>query len=91
MMYGAFGAGWLMMFFMIGLPIIGVIIAALALAGFFQNRQVPIQTQNQPPFYQPTNNPNPGENQPTRYCVHCGAGLQPGWSHCPQCGAPIQS
>ena len=21
-------------------------------------------------------------------CSHCGAGLQPEWSHCPQCGAP---
>ncbi len=21
-------------------------------------------------------------------CSHCGAGLQPGWAHCPQCGAP---
>jgi len=21
-------------------------------------------------------------------CSHCGAGLQPEWTHCPQCGAP---
>lgn len=25
---------------------------------------------------------------PGRFCTHCGAGLQPAWSHCPQCGAP---
>ena len=24
-----------------------------------------------------------------RVCSHCGAGLQPEWTHCPQCGAPI--
>ena len=23
-----------------------------------------------------------------RACSHCGAGLQPQWVHCPQCGAP---
>jgi uncharacterized paraquat-inducible protein A len=23
-----------------------------------------------------------------RVCSHCGAGLQHGWAHCPQCGAP---
>lgn len=22
-----------------------------------------------------------------RFCSHCGAGLQEGWTHCPQCGA----
>jgi len=25
------------------------------------------------------------------FCSHCGAGLQVGWTHCPQCGAPIGS
>ena len=24
-----------------------------------------------------------------RFCSHCGAGLQEGWTHCPQCGAPV--
>ena len=23
------------------------------------------------------------------FCAHCGAGLQEGWTHCPQCGAPV--
>ena len=22
------------------------------------------------------------------FCSHCGAGLQTGWTYCPQCGAP---
>jgi hypothetical protein len=22
-------------------------------------------------------------------CSHCGAGLQPQWTHCPQCGATV--
>ena len=26
-----------------------------------------------------------------RFCSHCGAGLQPDWPHCPQCGAPTGS
>jgi len=26
-----------------------------------------------------------------RFCSHCGAGLQEGWTHCPQCGAPTES
>jgi len=26
-----------------------------------------------------------------RVCSHCGAGLQEDWTHCPQCGAPIES
>lgn len=26
-----------------------------------------------------------------RFCSHCGAGLQAGWSHCSQCGAPVGS
>ena len=26
-----------------------------------------------------------------RFCTHCGAGLQDGWSHCPQCGAPVKN
>jgi len=25
-----------------------------------------------------------------RACSHCGATLQTGWSHCPQCGTPIE-
>lgn len=25
----------------------------------------------------------------TRYCSHCGQGLQADWTHCPQCGAPV--
>jgi len=26
-----------------------------------------------------------------RFCSHCGTGLQAGWTHCPQCGAPVGS
>ena len=38
----------------------------------------------------PNNNQatNPGAD---RFCSHCGAGLQDDWTHCPQCGAPIES
>ncbi len=89
MMYGAFGFGWLMML-MIGLPIFGVIIAALALAGFFQNRQVnPVNPQNRAPIYQSSGDTGSVQSQFARYCAHCGTGLQGDWTHCPQCGAPV--
>ena len=89
-MYGTFGVGWFWMFLMIGLPIFGVIIAAIALAGLFQNRQFdPVKSDNQTRFYQSSDSSS--DNQPARYCVHCGAGLQTGWTHCPQCGTPVQS
>ena len=26
-----------------------------------------------------------------RFCSHCGTDLQEGWTHCPQCGAPVSS
>jgi hypothetical protein len=26
-----------------------------------------------------------------RFCSPCGAGLQDGWTYCPQCGAPVGS
>jgi len=32
--------------------------------------------------------PSPGAK---RFCSHCGAGLQEGWTHCPQCGALVGS
>lgn len=41
------------------------------------------------PIYRPTVNPSTSAAAPTRYCSHCGAGLQADWTHCPQCGAPI--
>ena len=46
-----------------------------------------------------TRNTNPSFQRPltpatavgvSRFCAHCGAALQNGWSHCPQCGAPVQ-
>jgi hypothetical protein len=88
-MYGAFGFGWLMMILMIGLPILGVILILMAAAGFFQNRSLnvaPIRDDQQINRAMKS-----AANASTeRYCAHCGAGLQTGWTHCPQCGAPVQ-
>lgn len=33
--------------------------------------------------------PAPVSPSAARACSHCGAGLQPDWTHCPQCGAPV--
>ena len=91
MMYGMFGFGWLMMLLVIGLPILLVILLLAGSAGFFKTwGQSGTSAQNQPPMYYSTANANLQTSNASRYCSHCGAGLQSDWTHCPQCGAPIQ-
>ena len=88
MIYGTFGWGWFLMVLMIGLPLLGVIFAILAAAGYFQNREnnSPMMQNHAPVYESPNNTPA----QFARYCSNCGAGLQPEWAHCPQCGAAVQ-
>jgi len=48
----------------------------------------------QKPIYvtsNPIDQPGQAVFASTRYCAHCGAGLQADWTHCPQCGAPVQN
>lgn len=91
MMFGMFGLGWLMMLIVIGIPILLVILFVAGAAGFVQNRaNSPSVYQNHPQVSQPAVYANPSATTATRYCSHCGAGLQTDWTHCPQCGAPIQ-
>ena len=89
-----FGFGLLMMLLVIVLPIL--LIAAI-IAGIFGV----FGRQNKPPIVvqSPLAGPNvvpstgyivPQQAQPAvRSCAHCEAGLQPGWTYCPQCGAPV--
>jgi hypothetical protein len=91
MMFGMFGFGLLMMLLLIGLPILLVVLVLGGTAGFLQNRDhSSTAVQNQSPVYHSAVNSNPLASPAARYCSHCGAGLQTDWTHCPQCGAPIQ-
>ena len=89
MMFGTLGFGWLMMVLMIGLPILGVILILMAAAGFFQNRSLNVLPIREQP--QVDRRMNSASNiSSARYCAHCGVGLKADWTHCPQCGAPVQ-
>jgi hypothetical protein len=90
-MFGMFGLGWLMMLLVVGLPVLLVILLLWGTAGFLQDRSQSRSTPLiQSPIYRSTTYPNPSALKADRYCSHCGAGLQSDWTHCPQCGAPIQ-
>jgi hypothetical protein len=86
------GFGLLIMLLLIGLPIL-LGVALLGGTGvLFRSRnqpptawQAPQQRMASNPGAQPVQPPS----APARYCSHCGAGLQADWTHCPQCGAPI--
>jgi hypothetical protein len=80
--------GMLMMLLVIVLPILLIVLLLGGAALFSQNwahntSPNPIQAQ----IYQPGVNTSLST---THYCSHCGEGLQASWTHCPQCGAPIQ-
>jgi hypothetical protein len=89
MMFGTLGFGWLMMVLMIGLPILCVILILMAAAGLFQNRFLNVAPVREQPQVERKINSSTNGVSVTRYCAHCGAGLQADWTHCPQCGAPV--
>jgi hypothetical protein len=79
------GFGFLLMLLFILIPLAGIVVLALWLynANLRGN-----------PF--PVKSPSEKREQADsldlkRFCSHCGAGLQDGWTHCPQCGAGIGS
>jgi uncharacterized iron-regulated membrane protein len=86
MMYGSFGLGGLIILLIIGFLVL-VILGIVVVGVYIYNRNKSSTTHSQ--GYQVVATPNPAVPKSDRYCVHCGAGLQAGWSHCPQCGAPI--
>lgn len=86
-----FGFGWLMMLLVIGFPLLLVVVLLVGLAGYLQNRTNNIPaTMNQTSTYRQATSSSLLVAPAARYCSHCGAGLQSDWTHCPQCGAPIQ-
>lgn len=91
MMFGMFGFGLLMLLLVIGLPILLVVLLYIGGTGILQRMNHPASVQQTTqPSYPITMQPSIPVETPSRYCAHCGAGLQSDWSHCPQCGAPIQ-
>jgi hypothetical protein len=49
----------------------------------------PSEKVSQQKEYQSIEKSDPTSATTPRYCSHCGGSLQPDWTHCPQCGAPI--
>lgn len=92
MMFGMVGIGLLVLLLVIGLPVLLAAVLISGNMGIFQRSSSSSSVQ-QPA--QPGNFLTIGQNKPveavSRYCSHCGAGLQSAWTHCPQCGAPIQT
>jgi hypothetical protein len=86
-----FGFGWLIMLLLLVLAIVLIVLLVGVAAGWFKDwNKSTLLGQNQPPMSSPPMNYTPIAPQADRYCSHCGAGLQSDWTHCPQCGAPIQ-
>lgn len=75
------GIGLLMMLVVFGLPILLIVAVVWGLLG---RRAGPAFSPS--PALPRASAP---AASPTRYCAHCGQGLQADWTHCPKCGAPI--
>ena len=76
-----FGFGWIIMLFVLGLPILLIVVLVAGAVKLFDQRP--------PAAYMPPAAATPAPA--ARYCAHCGQGLQAGWSHCPNCGAPLET
>ncbi len=70
------GFGLIAMLLVVAIPVVLIVVLVWAL------------TRHASPVVPTPITPVPAGN-PRNYCSHCGAGLQAGWSHCPQCGAPV--
>ena len=78
------GLGLLTLLFVIGLPILLIVGGVVIFREVFNRRSGPA--------YSPQNRVIPTSSAPApRYCSHCGYGLQAAWTHCPSCGAPIET
>jgi hypothetical protein len=86
-----FGMGLLIMLLVVSIPILLVVALLGGVAGSLQKQYRP-EDIVQKRLYTASNQVVPSGQAvvtPARYCAHCGVGLQADWTHCPQCGAPI--
>ena len=85
------GIGLLFLLLLIAIPILLVIALLGGTGGFLQKQNRPADVVQKPVYAtsSPVAQPGQAAVTSTRYCAHCGAGLQADWTHCPQCGAPI--
>jgi hypothetical protein len=74
--------GLLVMLIVIGLPILLVVAAVAGVWGLSGRRA------GSAPSSQGAVRTVGAALSFTRFCSHCGQGLQADWTHCPQCGAP---
>jgi uncharacterized paraquat-inducible protein A len=88
-MFGSFGLGGLMMLLIVCIPIL-LLLGIVAIGAYILSHNRGSSMVNQSQGYQPVAASNSPAPKAERYCSHCGAGLQADWTHCPQCGAPIQ-
>jgi uncharacterized paraquat-inducible protein A len=88
MSHGMFGISLVELLF-ICVPVL-VILSVILVGSYVVIRNMAATRQNQNQVYRSGVSPQPPAPKAELYCSHCGAGLQYEWSHCPQCGAPIQ-
>jgi uncharacterized iron-regulated membrane protein len=79
------GFGFLAMLLVLALPIVGIVALVIWLSN--ANRQRNLFGLNSPSERREQTTGSGAK----RYCSHCGAGLQEDWTHCPQCGAPVEA
>ncbi len=90
-MYGTYGYEWFMMALVIGIVVLIIVLVIAFSRGYFHNwEHRGSGTDGQSNMQQSPSNMAQPAPKFDRYCSHCGAGLQSGWTHCPQCGAPIE-
>ena len=88
------GVGLLMMLLVFVLPILLIVALVggiFGMAGRQSHPAAPLQSPLPGPNVMPSpQNGAPAQGQlAARFCTHCSAGLQAGWTYCPQCGAPV--
>jgi hypothetical protein len=89
MMFGMFAVGLMLLLLVVVLPIVLIILLLTGGVNLLQGRHL-VNAQSQYVPTRITNSQTGSIDKTVRQCLHCGAALQPGWNHCPQCGAPIQ-
>jgi len=81
------GFGFLFILLVVAILVIGTI-SLVAWLVSSRRRGNPLSVMPQAEKHDLASGPASGSDG-NRFCSHCGAGLHAGWTHCPQCGAPV--